>query len=217
MECEMIKRLLLAVTLGLLTAQISIADNGPYIQGTHYNRLPQAVRTRDASKIEVVELFWYGCSHCYSFEPIVNRWKSALSEDVDFWQSPAMWAPIMAIHAKAFFVASNLGVLDKLNPALFAALNIERKKLANEDQLAALFVRHGVDREVFIKEFNSFGVSRQVKQADARARGYKLQGTPELVVNGKYRVSSKGLKSQQEMLDVVDFLVEKERQLKASQ
>lgn len=211
----MIKRLLLVVTLSLLIPQMSMAENGPYVEGTHYNRLPQAVRTRDTSKIEVVELFWYGCHHCYSFEPIVKRWKSTLPEDVDFWQSPAMWAPIMATHAKAYFVASNLGVLDKLNPALFAALNIEGKKLANEDQLAALFVRHGVDREAFLKEFNSFGVSRQVKQADARARSYKLQGTPELVVNGKYRVSSKGLKSQREMLDVVDFLVEKERQLKA--
>ena len=185
MECEMIKRLLLAVTLGLMITQFSIADNGPYLEGTHYNRLAQTVRTRDASKIEVVELFWYGCSHCYSFEPIVKRWKSTLPEDVDFWQSPAMWAPIMATHTKAFFVASNMGVLDTLSPALFAALNIERKKLANEDQLAALFAKHGVDSDAFRKEFNSFGVSRQVKQADARARSYQLQGTPELVVNGK--------------------------------
>jgi protein dithiol oxidoreductase (disulfide-forming) len=213
----MIKRLLLAVTLGLMIPQISVAENGLYIEGTHYNQLPQAVRTRDASKIEVVELFWYGCSHCYSFEPVLKQWKSGLPADVDFWQSPAIWAPIMATHAKAYFVASNLGVLDRLSPAMFAALNIEGKKLANEDQLASLFVKHGVDRETFLKEFNSFGVSRQVKQADSRARSYRLQGTPELVVNGKYRVSSRGLKSQAEMLDVVDFLVEKERQLIASQ
>tara|TARA_B110000444_G_scaffold244436_1_gene263890 strand:+ start:727 stop:1365 length:639 start_codon:yes stop_codon:yes gene_type:complete len=211
----MIRRILLVVTLCLLIPELSLSKESYYVEGTHYNRLPQAVRTKDASKIEVVELFWYGCGHCYTFEPLIKRWKSKLPMDVNFWQSPAIWAPIMATHAKAYYVASNLGVLDRLSPALFAALHLEGKKLANENQLAALFVKHGVDREVFIKEFNSFGVGRQVKQADSRARSYRVQGTPEVVVNGKYRVSSRGLKSQTEMLDVVDYLVAKERQLRA--
>lgn len=212
----MIKRLLLGLTLCLAIAQISLAQSESYVEGKHYTRLPQAVRTRDESKIEVVELFWYGCNHCYSFEPIVNKWKSTLPEDVDFLQSPAMWAPIMQTHAKAYFVAKNLGVLDRLGPALFTALNVEEKRLANADELAKLFARHGVDREVFLKEFNSFGVGRQVKQADAQARSYQIQGTPEIVVAGKYRISSRGAVGQSQMLEVADFLIEKERQARAA-
>lgn len=187
-----------------------------FIAGVHYDVLPQPLRTRNSDKIEVVEVFWYGCPHCYHFEPLVNNWKKKQADDIDFWRSPAMWNSLMKVHAQAFYAAKALGVLDKVHEPLFTSLVVERKRLGSAEELADLFAGYGVDKDKFISTFNSFGVVSQVKQADARARSYGITGTPELVVNGKYRVSSGKAGGQAEMLDVVDFLVNKERQAAAA-
>jgi thiol:disulfide interchange protein DsbA len=159
----------------------------------------------------VVELFWYGCSHCFQFEPLLAKWEPALAKDVDFHRSPAMWNKLMAVHAQAFYAAEALGVLNKLNQPLFEALNVQRKRLESEDEIAELFVANGVTDADFRKAFNSFGVQSKVKQADARQRSYKTTGTPEMIVNGKFRVSARLAGSPESMLKVVDFLIAKER------
>ena len=123
----------------------------------------------------------------------------------------AMWNTVMKTHAQAFYTAKALGVLDKVHQPIFDAINLERNMLQNEKSLAALFAKHGVDEERFSKVFNSFAVKSQVEQADARARGYGISGTPEMVVNGKYRVSTRTAGGQREMLKVVEHLVEQER------
>jgi thiol:disulfide interchange protein DsbA len=182
-----------------------------YVEGTHYERIPEPVRTSDPTKIEVAEVFWYGCVHCYHFEPLIAKWRQAQPADVSFLRSPAMWNKPMAIHAQAFYAAQALGVLDKLHEPLFVALNVERRKLDTEDELAAMFATYGVADADFRKAFNSFGVQASVKQADARARSYRITGTPELVVSGKYRISARTAGGPEDMLKVVDFLVAKER------
>jgi thiol:disulfide interchange protein DsbA len=208
---------LMSLTFGLLlmmfTALTAVAEE--YKAGKDYAVLEQAVRTRDSSKIEVVEVFWYGCSHCYHFEPLISKWKEQQQEDVDFWMSPAIWNTAMRVHAQAFFTAKALGVAEKLHAPLFTTLVVERKRLANQKQVGDLFADYGVDRKVFDKTFNSFGINSQVKQADARARSYKVSGTPEVIVNGKYRVSASMSGSQAEMLKVIDYLVAQERSLLA--
>ncbi|WP_233709881.1 thiol:disulfide interchange protein DsbA/DsbL [Pseudomaricurvus albidus] len=180
-------------------------------EGTHYVELDNPVRTKDPSKIEVTEVFWYGCGHCFQFEPIVHQWSEKLPADVAFVRSPAMWNGAMEVHAHAFYVAKALGILDEVHQPLFNALNLERKRLANVDELADFFAQYGVDKETFEKTYKSFGVTSQVKQADARARSYKITGTPEVVVNGKYRISARMAGGQKQMLDVADFLVAKIR------
>lgn len=203
------KVILTLLSLLVLAAQPVIAEE--YIAGTHYEVLPEQVATRDKNKIEVVELFWYGCSHCFHFEPLVKAWKSKLANDVDFHQLPAMWNKRMAIHAQAFFTAQALGVLDKIHDPFFARLNIEKKPLDSEDDLAVFFAQYGVDKKNFQKTFNSFGITSQLNLADSRARSYHIQGTPEIIVNGKYRVSSTMSGSQAKMLEVADYLIAKER------
>lgn len=185
-----------------------------YIEGTHYERLAEPVRTADPARIEVVELFWYGCSHCYHFEPLLAKWRPGIGKDVDFHRSPAMWNKLMAVHAQAFYAAEILGVLEKMNQPLFDALNVQRKRLETEDEIAEIFVANGVSAADFQKAFNSFGVQSKVKQADARQRSYKTTGTPEIIVNGKYRVSGRLAGSPEGMLKVVDFLIAKERAAK---
>ena len=197
--------------IALLTFLLAGFAQAEYQAGKHYQVLDTPVRTRDSSKIEVVEVFWYGCGHCYQFEPLVKQWQKGLAEDVDFWSSPAMWGGNMQVHAQAFYTAKALGKLEQLHEPIFTAINVHKKALANADQLADFFAEYGVERADFDKAFNSFGVKSQVRQADARQRGYQIKGTPEMVVNGKYRVSGRDAGSHANMLKVVDHLIELER------
>ncbi len=205
----------LTAILTLIFSLVACAE-GPaaapgFEAGVHYAELATPVRTSDPNKIEVAEVFWYGCGHCFRFEPLVQQWKSKADDDINFVRSPAMWNKLMEVHARAFYTAKTLGVLEKLHQPLFNALNLEKKRLVDADELAPLFEAQGVEKAKFLKTFNSFGVTSQVKQADARARGYHITGTPELVVDGKYRVSAKMAGGQAQMLEVVDFLIGKLR------
>jgi protein dithiol oxidoreductase (disulfide-forming) len=201
----------LAALLVLLMPLLACGQAEKYIAGTSYEVLESPVRTRDSSKVEVVEVFWYGCSHCYNFEPVLQKWHQRQAEDVDFWQSPALWNEQMKTHAQIFYTAKSLGVLDKMHAAIFTAINVERKRLTSQSEIENLFLDYGVKAEDVNKTFSSFGVNSQVKQADARARSYMITGTPEIVVNGKYRITARLAGGQSQMLDVVDFLVNKER------
>ncbi len=203
----------------LLACAEGNSESSSYKEGQHYKVLDAAVRTSDPSKIEVTEVFWYGCGHCFKFESIIEPWKDKLPSDVEFEASPAMWpvrrpgvpANWMEVHARAFYIAKALGVLDKMHKPLFDALNVDKKLLKNAEEVAELFSANGVEKEKVLKMFDSFGITSQVKQADSRAKGYRISGTPEMVVDGKYKVSARMAGSQAEMLKVVDYLIKKIR------
>lgn len=214
----MIKCLLLSLSL-LVFAPLSVAAEDAqqtYVEGTHYDLITPAVGTADRDKIEVAEFFWYGCGHCYTFEPTLEQWQKTLPEDVDFRGSPAIWNEKMELHARAYFAAEALGVLDTMHPVIFQAMNVDRKPLSSQADIAKLFAANGVSTDDFNKAFDSFGVSSQVRQANSRARAAKITGTPALMVNGKYHVSTRKAGSQAGMLKVAEFLIEKERAAKGS-
>jgi len=213
-ESSMIKQVLLTVSLLVFGIAGAVGQNAAktYVIGTDYDLISPAVRTADPGKIEVVEFFWYGCGHCYTFEPVLEQWKKTLPEDANFRGVPAIWQEKMELHAKAYYTAEALGVLDKMHLVIFQAMNVDRKTLGSQAEIATLFVANGVSEEDFNKAFNSFGVKSQVSQAAATAKAAGLSGTPALMVNGKYYVSGRKSGSQAEMLEVVDYLVEKERQ-----
>ena len=209
------KKLLLALGLLALVPLAACAQDASFEEGTHYDIVSPALRARSADKIEIVEFFWYGCGHCYNFEPLLTQWKKTLAEDVDFIPSPAVWNAPMGLHAQAFYTAQALGVMDKLNPALFAAMNVDRKRLGSEAEIQQVFEANGVSAQDFAKTFSSFGVTSQVRQADARARSSQITGTPEMVVAGKYRISTRKAGTQANMLKIADFLIAKERAARA--
>jgi thiol:disulfide interchange protein DsbA len=214
-------RSLKALTLKTLGATVlmlaaALASAADYIAGKHYLVLDEPVRTGDASKIEVTEVFWYGCGHCYSFEPLLEKWSKTLPADVVLVRSPAIWHPTMELHARAYYTAKALNVLDPLHRALFDAMNVDQNKLGTEGDIKKIFTAHGVDGDAFSKTFNSFGVGSAVGQADARQRSYKITGTPEIVVEGKYRVSARQAGSHEAMLAVIDHLIAVERTARAN-
>jgi thiol:disulfide interchange protein DsbA len=208
-----VKKIFCALTLLLLSPLLACAQGSSegFQAGTHYDLISPAQRARDADKIEVVEFFAYSCSHCYNFEPLLARWKSDQPDDVSFLPSPAVWSAAMEPHAKAFYTAQALGVLDTMHGALFAAMHVDRKRLASEGEIRQLFVINGVAAADFDKAYNSFGVASQVRQAVARAKGARITGTPEMMVAGKYRVTTRKAGSQANMLKIADFLIAKER------
>ncbi|MEW5248612.1 thiol:disulfide interchange protein DsbA/DsbL [Microbulbifer discodermiae] len=219
-------RVLAAVATLLFSLVACAQDSGEFKVGDYYQVLPQAVPQRDTSKIEVTELFWYGCGHCYHFEPILNKWIKDMPADIKLTKIPAIWQPVMEVHARMYYVADAMGVLGKMHEPIFNAINNQRKMFATRDgrdwnpDLAAieeLFNSHGADGAKAAKLMNSFSVNSRVKQGMANQRAYQLAGTPEVVVAGKYRISTslpgfKGKSNGQElMLQVADYLIAKER------
>lgn len=215
----MIKRSVqfLALLVLLPLANTGFAQIERYVAGTHYVELDAPVNTRDSSKIEVIEAFWYGCSHCFRFEPLVENWESSAGADVDFTRFPAMWNGLMKIHAQVYYAAEALDALDTVHEPVFNAINIQGNRLQNEAQIGDLFAQHGIAKDKFESAFNSFSVRTKVNQAEKRMQDYQIRSTPNMIVNGKYIITTgENVQTQAEMLEVVDFLVEKERQAMSS-
>ena len=186
-----------------------------YNAGTHYTVLDKPVPTSDSKKIEVIEAFWYGCPHCFSFEPRIIAWESNIPDDINFVRFPVIFNNQMKLHAQVYFTAVDLDVLEVVHNTIFETLLIEKKELLTENQIGNLFSEFGITQEDFLKSFNSFSVRTKLQQAEIRMRDYDLRGTPSIIVNGKYRVMANDtVRTQQEMLDIVDFLINKERTLK---
>lgn len=211
----MIRQLMkqIGATAALATLAFSVwAQPALYVAGTHYEELPAPVRTNDADKIEVLEVFWYGCGHCFRFQPLVDNWAENAADDVDYVRYPAIWNELMKVHAQAYYTAEALDVVEDVHGPIFEAINLQNNRLQNERQLAALFSSHGVSEEDFSRAFNSFPVRTRVNQAESRMQQYQIRSTPNVIVNGKYLVTTNdAVRTQQDMLAVVDFLVAQER------
>ena len=191
----------------------SFAQIERFVAGTHYTELAAPVNTNDSSKVEVLEVFWYGCSHCFRFEPLIANWEATMPADVDFGRFPAMWNGLMEVHAQVYYTAEAMDALDVVHEHVFNAINIEGNRLQNEGQIGALFAKYGINEDEFVKSFNSFSVRTKVNQAKQRMQAYEIRSTPNMIVNGKYLVATgQSVLTQADMLDVVDFLIEKERQ-----
>jgi protein dithiol oxidoreductase (disulfide-forming) len=174
-----------------------------------YEDVTPAQPTANPAKIEVIEFFWYGCPHCYSFEPSLTKWLKALPANVEFIRIPAVFNEQWGKHAKAYFTAEALGVVDKVHADLFDAVQ-EKKELESEDQLAKFFVAHGVKESDFRDTYNSFMVDSKMRQAPALAAKYGITGVPAIIVNGKYKTNGTLAGSQEKMIDVMNALIKKE-------
>lgn len=180
--------------------------------GVDYQTLSRQVATEDPSKIEIAEAFWYGCIHCYRFEPLLEEFAASLPEDVNLVKIPVVWTGPAELHAKIYYASTTLGVNDEIHMQVFKALNDERRNLASESDILNYMEDIGQNRTAFQRAFNSFGVTNQIDEARAKTSAYGIRGTPELVVNGKYRVSSSMTGSTEQMLVVAAALIERERE-----
>lgn len=197
--------------IGLSVMALASYAAGPYVEGTDYITFEESVRTTSPRKIEVAEPFAYDCPACFALSSVIEPWKKNLAADVVFVDMPVGFKNPNKINlARAYYTAKALGKLDELHPLIFNTIHIHRKPLFNEKQIAELFVANGVDAEVFEKTFNSPGIDNFIKQSDDRVTKYQVEGTPEIVINGQYKIHYMG-NDLPRMLEVADYLIEKIR------
>jgi thiol:disulfide interchange protein DsbA len=211
---SLLKKLLL--TAVLLLAGPAMAGEA-FIAGTHYSVIDVPVATgleeTAPAQVEVVEVFSYMCIHCYSFDPLLQRWEEDKPEGAAFSRLPAVFSDDWALMARAFYTAEILGVAEQMHGPLFQAIHVKPQNIRSEQVMAGLFNESaGVAEEAFSKAYNSFFVRSRVMQARSKSRAYGLNSVPTMIVNGKYRVDGRMAGSNQAMLDVVNFLVERERE-----
>ena len=186
--------------------------SGRFQLGTHYERLPAAQGTSSSPDlVEVAEVFWYGCPHCYTFDPYLENWREDLPEDVSFVRIPAVWNALLQIHARAFYAAEALGVSDELHAPIFREIHINRNGLDSQGALADFFVAHGVEAGAFDAAFESFSVNTKMNRADELSRRYRIASVPTVVINGKYTTDAGMAGSYEELMELIDELVAMER------
>lgn len=183
---------------------------------THQVIIPEQPPQSTSGKIEVVELFWYGCPHCHRFQPYIERWLEDKADYVELVRLPAILRPEWAIHARAYYAAEALGVLEDIHIPFFTAIHAHKRKLDTEASLAEFFAEHGVDKKAFKKAFKSFSVEGKIRNASNMARRYGVNGTPAVIINGKYRTSQSICNcSSNDVLEIIDELAEQEFHLES--
>ena len=199
---------LLALTLVSTGAGAQMA----FVEGTDYQAISPPVQTSQPDKVVVTEIFWYGCPHCFRFEPYVERWSSSLPEGVVFEQVPSSLNPRWTEHARAFYSFKMMGVLEQVHRDFFDAIHLDRKRLMDADSIAEYIASKGFDAEAFREHYFSFPVETQVRKDIQKEKRYGHRGVPAVIVNGKYLVSASLAGSNERMIEIINFLVSRELQ-----
>jgi thiol:disulfide interchange protein DsbA len=180
------------------TDYVEIAGGQPFQPGT--------------GKIEVAEAFGYTCPHCAAFEPVVSAWKAKLPADVSFVAVAAPFGGYWMPYAKAYYTAEGMGLLGKTHEAMFRALHLDRSlpvQGVTDEQIGAFYAKFGADAKTFASTMSSFAVAGKLKRAEQFLVRSGVEGTPSIVVNGKYRII--GGSGFEDQLRIADHLIAKER------
>jgi thiol:disulfide interchange protein DsbA len=192
-------------------AQAQAAATPPFEAGKHYTVLSPAQPTStDAGKVEVAEVFMFGCPACFGFEPHIQRWLGRKPDYVNFVRIPAPFNPAAVLHARAFYTAEVLGKSEEIDGDFFNEIHNNRNMLDSEAKLAAFFAKHGVDEATFKSTFNSFAVNAKVKRADELVKRYRANSTPTVIVNGKYVTMGSQAGSYEAWFAIIDDLAARE-------
>ena len=204
-------KLFVTLLLSLFLNNVAIAAID---EGIEYKLVSPVQPTITKNKIEVVELFWYGCPHCFHFEPHLKEWLAKKSENVVFYRVPAIFNPAWALHARAYYTAKSLGLFDNgkhaFHDAFFNELHVKKKRLKTKKALQSFFARFDISAEDFNDTFDSFAVNTKVNRAAALSKRYQLQGVPTIIVNGKYRTDGPMAGGRKGIIKVMNFLIKKE-------
>jgi thiol:disulfide interchange protein DsbA len=175
-------------------------------EGTNYQKIVPAQPVSVApGKIEVMEVFWYGCPHCYALDPAVESWlANGKPNQVEFVRVPAMWNEATRLHARVFYTAQTLGKLDELHSLIFREIHVNNNPMNTVDKIAAFFVQHGISETDFKKAFSSSDVESKLQRADFLNRRYKVESVPLFVVNGKYRTDLGSAGSEANLFSIVN-------------
>ncbi|AMN48227.1 hypothetical protein ACG33_14195 [Steroidobacter denitrificans] len=177
-------------------------------EGRNYQKLVPAQPTSvNPGQIEVIEVFWYGCGHCFALDPGIESWRgNDKAPYVQFLRLPAMWNDMTRLHARLFYTAEALGKLEEMHTQIFREIHVRANPLNSTEQISELFQRHGISAEEFNKTFSSFAVESKLQRADLLNRRYRVQSVPMFVVNGKYTTDVSGAGNEQQLFQLLDEL-----------
>jgi len=203
----------LALCCGLLLAGACTAGDSdaaaPYVEGEQYVTLPEPHQRYDHDgKVEVVEVFSYGCIHCAHFAPLAEELRKSLPAGVTFHLVPAPFSDEWLPYARAFYAAKQLGALERTHLELFKEKFDQHYPMSTLDELADFYARQGVNREAFLRVANSAAVTAQIQRDFALIRQWQVDSTPTIVVDGKY--SSAHVHSFAELSALTQWLVKRE-------
>ena len=182
-----------AATLAPLPLALRAQDEG-------YTTLAKELPVDTKGKIEVAEFFWYGCIHCYNLEPVLEAWVPKLPADVQFRRIPAIFNQRWAHDATIYYAFESLGVLDKLHRPFFDAIHKDRLQTDNPAALTEWLTRNGVDPKKLDAAMKSFAVQGKLKRAAQLTAASRIDGTPALMVHGRYTISTEQGRSREGML-----------------
>ena len=173
----------------------------------------QPVRTGD--QVEVLEIFWYGCPHCYALEPYLKKWLKNKPEFVEFVQLPAVLNRSWAFDARVFYTFVALGLMDELHEAYFDAIHQDRRRMKNVGQVASWAQEQGIDPKLILDTFNSFGVDSMLANATQMSGRYEADGVPTIIIDGKYRTTVSLAGGHNEIIDLINYLAQRAKSERA--
>ena len=165
----------------------------------------------ESDKIVIYEFFWYGCPHCYNLEPTMDRIESNLEKDTILVKVPVALRDTWESHAKAYYVLQQMKLDDNLHKKIFTEIHINSNRLDTKEKLTQFIEDEGYNSKRFSEIFDSFGTDLRVKKASRLANQYQITSVPTLIINGKYKTSCSLVSSYEELYDVVQLLINKER------
>ena len=215
---------LLAVIMFSLLAVNSHAEDGHnhapvsnFIEGKHYHRISPAVETDvEDGKVEVKELFWYGCQHCYKFEPHIVGWKGSKADYITFKRMPAVLNRGWLAHARAYYALETMGELERIHPIFFEAIHDQGRRLRDVESMARFLSQHDIDAEKFTSAYDSLYVETKINRSGQLIRQYGSSSVPTVIINGKFRTSASDAGGFENVLRVIDTLAEQEQHATAS-
>lgn len=211
MRSNALVTLALAATAACAASQANAQAAAPFEAGKHYTLLTPAQPTSsDAGKVEVAEVFMFGCPGCFGFEPHIQRWLPTKADYVSFVRIPAPWNPMAVLHARAYYTAEALGKTEEIDGPFFNEFHVNGNYLDTEAKIAAFFEDHGVDADTFKSTFNSFAVNAKLKRAEELIKRYRVQSTPSVVVNGKYLATGQMAGSYEQWFAIINELAARE-------
>ncbi|PRY64899.1 thiol:disulfide interchange protein DsbA [Vreelandella songnenensis] len=211
----MFKTLMVAMAGLGLSAAVSAQE---LVEGQDYTLLEAPVATQvDDDQIEVTEVFWFGCPHCYRLQTPVSEWYETLEDDVSVVHMPATMGGNWNTHAAAFYAAESLGIEEDLHADFFDAIHQDGRKLVDADEIAEFFANYGVSEEEAKKALTSFTVRSEVNKANSRMREMRLMGVPALVVDGRFVITPSTAGSLENMPQVAEALIERVREERAQE
>ncbi len=165
----------------------------------------------ESDKIIIYEFFWYGCPHCYNIEPTIDKIEANLKKDTILIKVPVALRDTWEVHAKAYYALQQMKLDDDLHEKIFSEIHVNSNRLDTEEKFINFLNEEGQDAQKFSKILNSFGTELRVNKATRLANQYQITSVPTLIINGKYRTSGSHVSSYEELYDVVQLLVDKER------